>query len=328
MSLSTKEIHEGAVSSISGTDLVMVSAPGGGYHPIPFTSLMTAIRNGIQIGGRNLLKNSNTAKTTAQTYEFSKALEIGKTYTLTACISLAAKDSRIALSLNGASFYDAFVEYESSACVNRIVTKTVKLTNPSVNFYVFGKDGKITCHWATVTEGNMPSTCWFPAPEDIASGNWRGGVNQRFTISYNLPSDECEKGGAHDADEGAGGCAESSAGGYFSFGTLDSLCEFIGQTVEGCHDERVADRSEYSRARGMADCGLFQDQSKSVECELIRQELNECGFPYYNQPKPEFGTQRVWLSSLGIGSDGAECSVCGSEAFDGFSIASRKEVTI
>ena len=53
--------HQGAVTSIGGTDLLMCVAPGGGYHPISFDNLMAAVRGGIQIGGRNLIKNSNFA---------------------------------------------------------------------------------------------------------------------------------------------------------------------------------------------------------------------------------------------------------------------------
>ncbi len=169
MSLSTKEIHEGAVSSISGTDLVMVSAPNGGYHPIPFNSLMSAIRNGIQIGARNLLLNSGQTPASTR-IDYATPLEIGKTYTMTVCASIASGETHVVFGLNGGNFYDTLGIENPAVCNKQIFSKTLTLTHTPTWFYLYSAKGKLTVHWATLTEGNMPSAGWFPAPEDLRGG--------------------------------------------------------------------------------------------------------------------------------------------------------------
>ncbi len=320
MSLSTKEIHEGAVSSISGTDLVMVSAPNGGYHPIPFNSLMSAIRNGIQIGARNLLLNSGQTPASTR-IDYATPLEIGKTYTMTVCASIASGETHVVFGLNGGNFYDTLGIENPAVCNKQIFSKTLTLTHTPTWFYLYSAKGKLTVHWATLTEGNMPSAGWFPAPEDL-----RGGVIVRYSTTY----DCTQKGGAHEpANEGAARCAKGCANGFLAFGTMESLCEFIGRTAESNIDEGSEHRFfNHKRTRRLAGGGLLKDGLDETPHRHSTQKRVESTTSYSLPKRPYSKLQSIRDCCIVFRRRCTKSSVCSDEAFDGNCIAARKEVAL
>ena len=179
MSKTLEMTAQPAVSSIGETDRLYVES-GGSLHPIAFSALAKAVRESIKIGGRNLLKQSNIEKSVVSedsgygAYFFSQPLEIGKTYMVTACISVDSPLSRLVISLNGASFHNVVQFYNVSSCDKKIFTGLITLTRASQSFYVWKASGRFTLHWATLTEGTVESGGWFPAPEDLESAKSGG----------------------------------------------------------------------------------------------------------------------------------------------------------
>ncbi|MBD5310573.1 MAG: hypothetical protein HDS13_00190 [Bacteroides sp.] len=140
--------------------------------------LAAAVRRTIAAGHRNFLLNSDTEKQSKTgsiaSYNFSEDLEIGKTYTITACITVGSDVTKFVLGMNGGNLYDTLTVTAPTQGERLMFHTTLTLThkNTTVNVYTYG-GGTITCHWITITEGNIPSAGWFPAPEDKSAS---GGV--------------------------------------------------------------------------------------------------------------------------------------------------------
>lgn len=227
-----KNIQSGAVTSIGDTDLVMCSI-GGTYHPISFANLMAAVRGGIQIGGRNLLKGTYSAAvlngqgTASKYYPYAQVISwpewVGKYMTISFdydCENVAtgasAMSSRIVLSVSievssKTLYYEAVVgiplsSTNYSASGRKVFTfkvpegATGTKTTQALNIQVLS--GNVRVWNVKIEEGNM-ATAWTPAPEDIASGAW-GGVIGLYTINYNSN----RKGGAHERHQEAKFLAE------------------------------------------------------------------------------------------------------------------------
>ncbi len=182
MSLSTKDIHAGAVASISDTDLVMVSAPGGGYQPIPFSDLMARIKGNIQIGGRNLIKNSgasisNTLYQTAA-YQLACNLSIGETLLVTIWGELGAGRTNFVV-FNGGMGNGSYGGVVLSKIRDGLYQGKLQILKLSDDGYISvyaapaSSTSINTINHIKLERGNI-ATDWCPAPEDIASGAWGG----------------------------------------------------------------------------------------------------------------------------------------------------------
>ncbi|MDE6794106.1 MAG: hypothetical protein K2J63_02240, partial [Muribaculaceae bacterium] len=146
---------------------------------------MKAVRGGIQIGGRNLLKNSSVAKSASYylgSYDLSEPWEIGQTYVMTIYGNLGNDagpyfrvwDGRgfatiITCSKVSDGIYRGFFspvtmqrEYTKQ---ERSVLKIYTSSNQAVS--------KSSISKVMFERGNI-ATDYTPAPEDIASGSWGG----------------------------------------------------------------------------------------------------------------------------------------------------------
>ena len=205
-----RKVTEGAVTSISDSDLVMCSV-GGTYHPISFSSLMAAVRGGIRIGGRNLLKGSynggpgwsqtpsdgvfQIAASSSEVFLHAPQipLEIGKTYTVSvtakATPNITSMDIWLCAVINGpmiasVKLSDEWTRYSYSISVkasHRITGGVFRIDN---NGSTNGQQSILWVKEIKVEEGNI-ATGWSLAPEDIASGvcgggNWLSANHLRF----------------------------------------------------------------------------------------------------------------------------------------------------
>ena len=204
-----KQANQGTVTSIAGTDLVMCHV-GGSYHPISFDNLMKAVRGGIQIGGRNLIKNSAeiTIPKSANLSNF-KFLPLTIGVKKGDKITISCETIEILEGSNCSTFsalirkdaahnWDGLGAEGSLSVQNKKVTLTVNqdYDNPHLLLYS-GPDSNssnrsVKFFNVKVERGNIASD-WTPAPEDIASGLW-GGVIGYLPITYSM----AEKGGAHE----------------------------------------------------------------------------------------------------------------------------------
>ena len=195
-----KKANEGVVTAIGDADLVMVSGANGSWHPISFANLMAAVRNRIQIGGRNLLKRSYnggtgwnkaatngvfeiTATTSSETFLNGPKipLEIGKTYTVSltakATSNMQSMDVWLSATTNGVMKSSIKVSEEWKHYSYSIVIKEIHAIAGSFRIDNNGSsNGQAATLWVKdikVEEGNI-ATAWSPAPEDVASGLWGG----------------------------------------------------------------------------------------------------------------------------------------------------------
>ena len=184
------KINQGVVSTLAGTDLVVGADSGGTLKPITLDNLLALVRSNLQIGGRNLLRSSNIERSVSGASKgigYSLApLEIGKTYMVTLCISVTERVPRAVFSFHGSSFYNTLQEWGIDPCEKKIISQLVTVTRATAGGYFWIENGNATCHWATVTESNVPSGGWFPAPEDLG---WGGGKSKiynylRFTARH------------------------------------------------------------------------------------------------------------------------------------------------
>lgn len=183
----TKKAHEGVVTSIADTDLVMVVGPNGGLHPISFADLAKLVRNTIQIGGRNLIKGTSSLIANNST-----AIYIG--HKITKPISELKKEKALTFSCKyrktgnptgniyiGAiivsSYYDHKVISVDSLSENGVIsitfTSSLSYPNGGLNLYASSQSG-LELYDFQLERGNV-ATDWSPAPEDIADGTWGGG---------------------------------------------------------------------------------------------------------------------------------------------------------
>ncbi len=208
MSLDTKDVTQGVVSTISDDALVMV-AGSGGWSPISFADLAKAVRGTLQIGGRNLLlcevkpsspnvtfaNNIVTFNANADIYFYIKVapsanLKIGETYTLSFdCEGLKAGNSWV---LNGVINARCF-NINLANGRNKVTFVMNQLQLGDGVWFMFDDGARffpngftpVTLSNFKLERGNI-ATEWTPAPEDLASGAWGGGKSFAFNKLYNL----------------------------------------------------------------------------------------------------------------------------------------------
>lgn len=203
----TKNAHEGVVTSIADTDLVMVVGPSGGLHPISFANLKAAIISGIQVGGRNLIPNSAkftgwaektgglsvddsfgifTVRKSVSAYRGLykiMSFDEGNYYTLSVYANSLAVSVFLPYSYNTipavatatASFSPAVTSIRNIGNGWYQLSKTAKCTKSGTAVIEFESSGDNTIRFCApkLEIGNMV-TDWTPAPEDISSA-WGGG---------------------------------------------------------------------------------------------------------------------------------------------------------
>lgn len=184
-----KNAGQGAVTSIADNDLVMCVA-NGSYHPISFENLMKAVRGGIQVGGRNLVRNSwisaqSDTYLVAQ-YPYAEIPEPGETLIVTIWGQLGSgKTGFNVFNGGGNGSFGSILTTKVADGVHRGALKILqKVTNSNeLKVTVFSAPQSVTAtctiNRIKVERGNI-ATDWTPAPEDIASGSWGGG-NWLFT---------------------------------------------------------------------------------------------------------------------------------------------------
>ena len=138
----------------------------------------------IQIGGRNLIKQSNIEHTSNAykivTYKPTSYLVAGETYTMSLCVTPAENVTKLIPYVSGA--YTPLVTLVPNGTTKQIISGTFTASyydgrtpedNPSYgNIDIFRLPnngtvtGETTIHWIKVEKGNKP-TDWTPAPEDV-----------------------------------------------------------------------------------------------------------------------------------------------------------------
>ena len=239
MSNPTK-INSGIVTTLAATDLILGTDPGGAtLKPITLDNLLAIVRSNLQIGGRNLAINSGTnmvASTGASNRKLSMPLVVGEQYTVSFDIDYGETKPYFEIYLSesvGQSFtYRNVIERGNVNNGHNVFVK--KITKPASVFALFTSSGQpITISNLKVERGNV-ATDWTPAPEDLG---W-GGVNQRFTITYDLPLAIGQKGGSHEPADNSSNDPDN----YISFGSLSDMCRFIGESMPVVMEESFVSR--------------------------------------------------------------------------------------
>lgn len=196
----TKKANEDVVTSIKGNDLVMICV-NGKYHPISFDDLMSAVKGGIQIGGRNLLKcsfsqrsanssisggavtfNSNADSYTQIPYADPSQIIPGEEYTVSFDVSGIKDGNSWGVYLNGSTSKSPMIQMKNG----RNHATFIFEESSSRDFFMLDDSTRsfpngftpITISNIKLERGNI-ATDYTPAPEDIASGLWGG--NWLFT---------------------------------------------------------------------------------------------------------------------------------------------------
>lgn len=268
-----KNAGQGAVTSIADADLVMCVA-NGVYHPISFENLMAAVRDEIQIGGRNYfaMSNASPGNATKEGYSLKMitadsrgfTLSVGATYSNGTTSSLLYKPisekGRKSFELNILQGCSQLNIKHSGASRDFGATIPFKETGTFMLSISFDSvTGLLAMSNIMLERGNI-ATDWTPAPEDIASSSW-GGVIGYLPITYNL----AWKGGAHESDENACGKACVGSDGHLAFGSLDALDQFIGKLESDISSYPVGDASAAERNRlHPKQCKLVHQRSDSA----------------------------------------------------------------
>ena len=184
----TKKANEGVVTAIGDADLVMVSGANGGMRPISFVNLMAAVRNGIQVGARNLIGN-NVYNNTIDGALATKGVKINNTsrFVLTTAPikdagwyaysfwAKAESSTNINVDINDCSQSKFTIGTEWTYCsgISKVIQWLDQYGFLDISTSV-SMNNKVIVSDITVVKGNIPLTSWVPAPEDIASGLWGG----------------------------------------------------------------------------------------------------------------------------------------------------------
>lgn len=184
----TKQANQGAVASIADTDLVMVVAPGGGYHPISFADLMKAVRSGIQIGGRNYAVMNTAILQNASLDGYTLKQVVADTRSFSLNVTVFDSSGNQTALYNKSSITDGRYKFtvnvpEGTAHLylkhnGQSKDFGAKFVFPYSGQFVIGVTIKASSSLYELTDlmierGNV-STDWTPAPEDIVSGAWGG----------------------------------------------------------------------------------------------------------------------------------------------------------
>ena len=211
------KINQGAVTSLSDSDMVMASDSGGSFRSISMSNFLASILSSIKIGGRNLLKG------TASPFVMSTYPSQSARYNLATLLSKEDPGSQITVSfsyeysdivigsgtsshrlgvqipvkqMSGYQFYvECNYTLDDAKSGKGRYKKTVTLPEGMdldytyASVYAQGVDrGNVRIFDIKIERGNV-ATDWSPAPEDLV-----GGVKRYITTICNL----LQKGGQHD----------------------------------------------------------------------------------------------------------------------------------
>lgn len=244
---------------------------------ISLDTLAAAVRGTIQVGGRNLAKGTSADPVTftgSKSYNLSEPLVPGETVVFSFDLefvdgSLPNREAYMANQISGDGKYrNSLVKAAIKEGHNVHVVAITHDAN-KVAFYAGANNAAVSR--VKVERGNV-GTDWSPAPEDIASADW-GGVNQRITITYDLPQLLGKKGGRHERSNYAGRHPESSAVGIVGFRFFDALVRFIGRDLENGYsrsDNEKGSYPEYRRNDGDGDL-LNQPEHHLGRSSAVRQ---------------------------------------------------------
>lgn len=247
MSNPTK-INSGIVTTLAATDLILGTDPGGGtLKPITLDNLLAIVRSNLQIGGRNLALGTSESPVTAKTgkrFDLSSALEIGERVMFSFVIDWVGDVTPYMEIYLGTKLGDDFT---NRTTVSRDAIKkgyncfslSAKKAHTMIGFYTTLSSGIQVSH-VKLERGNV-ATDWTPAPEDLG---W-GGVNQRFTISYDLPLAIGQKGGSHEPADNSSNDPDN----YLSFESLSDMCRFIGESMPVVMEESFVSRGSQHSGR-------------------------------------------------------------------------------
>ena len=150
----------------------------------------------IQVGGRNLLKNSGIKITNNNyliaTYDITTELKEGETVTLTIKGQLGAGKNYFQLYNSGANVVLSELENKGNGFYQKTFNWNVKTgvyTASNKKLYVFTIHNDVivnsTIEWIKLERGNTP-TDWTPAPEDLlVSNNARASSSITLTHAHN-----------------------------------------------------------------------------------------------------------------------------------------------
>lgn len=203
-----KATNSGVVTSIADTDLVMVVGSQGGYHPISFANLMKAVKGGIQIGGRNLLRNTGTWGSGWDNQSGTHVIGPDKYQGLTVLHFDDAKPwngMNQAVNIKPGEIFalSFFCKAGTAGTIGiRIMSGTVdnpfifnvptdewkrctlvtslSQTASQLRMEIGTGSAKGVCFCGVKLERGNMATDWTPAPEDIASGTWGGGKSKIY----------------------------------------------------------------------------------------------------------------------------------------------------
>ncbi len=245
-----KKINEGTVTSLSDTDLVLASDSSGTLRPISVANLQKLFRESLQIGGRNLVKDSALDLTTVGSSakrqlsvclaDFPAGTPVTLSFDYEYQGVTLGESPRFGIQTNikDMGTYTSYAEclhYPVSASGKGRAVRTITLpdgmdirTTVLSCFIQRISGGTVRLSNVKVERGNV-ATDWTPAPEDLG---W-GGVNARFTTTYDFTADSVQKGGHRERSNTLLGRAEIGTDRYLVFGSLDAACRWLGQVAEG-----------------------------------------------------------------------------------------------
>lgn len=244
----TKRLNDPSIEKVTvapeGSTIPVIDATGK-LSGISVGNLLVQARGAVIVGGRNLLKGSNTEVSHSNywvtSHNLTDAPAAGETVTLTVWGTTEA--SKFMAYNSGDQIKLANVERIAEG-VYRATFKWTVNSAPNTNVVLFGGDGKhSTVKKVKLERGNI-ATDWTPAPEDILSRldalENRGGVNACILADW-------QKGGQHECNEGIDGSpAEEHHDRCDSRQRNDRRCRSQFYSISG----NIPDRQQYSLAAG------------------------------------------------------------------------------
>lgn len=178
-----KKLNEGVVTSLPDTSYVVACDADGNLSPIKVSALFGAIRDSIKVGGRNLIKDSDTPHSGAYGIGNLKLAEPWKSdrqyiLTLEGVVIGAGYQDYIQVWNEGGSRH-LFSCYSTDVDgVYRGIFDTQGLSEDknnafSIHNFPNGLSTITSFTRAKFEEGNIP-TAWSPAPEDVLSNSGGG----------------------------------------------------------------------------------------------------------------------------------------------------------
>lgn len=245
MSLPTKDIQAGAVPSISDTDLVMVAAPSGGYQPISAANFVSSLKKNAGVNLISKFPSPVVANNWLRVASFTnKHSSVGTTAfygSLSVMFSYSSSVVPKPAFIIFGGYPATWGQLQATLLNKEACVSAIRFVQDGDQFYIDIKmnHDKANSITAILTHNFCVNLIQASLVEDSPANVLKtiefsgGGIINYQSASYvNLEDLLGRKGGAHDAYEGDNGCVQECADGYLVFGTLDSLCQFIGRSSE------------------------------------------------------------------------------------------------